>query len=67
MSEHEDIKDDLKRIETKLDLLIKAFGFRIVQCCKDDYHRVRWASPSNKCPTCDDWSGAPYITKIGLS
>jgi len=74
MGEHEDMQETLHRIETKLDLLTKALGFRVVACCKDDYHsltsrRERLLAEEArvaqyKCPTCDDWSGAPYITKI---
>ena len=68
MGEHEDMQEALHRIETKLDLLTKALGFRVVACCKDDYHSHGALSSrfvaQYKCPTCGDWSGAPYITKI---
>lgn len=65
MSEHEELKEQLDRIEIKQDLILKALGFRASKDCEDPYHKRRqkeWLA--EVCPTCDDYSRNWHLKKI---
>lgn len=67
MSEHADLANQLARVETKLDLLMRAFAqahdVEFVMVCKDQVH-ARHSHEMKKCPSCDSWEGRPYVKKI---
>jgi len=65
MSEHDEMRSDLRRIETKLDLLMQAVtkthSIEFHMTCDDDYHRKStWGQA--KCPSCGDWEPRPHLS-----
>ena len=66
MSEHDEMKEQLDRIEVKLDLLTKALGFKVVSRCEDPFHRLSWSQRGNQeCSVCGGFSSdTPHIVKL---
>lgn len=63
VSEHEEMREQLDRIEVKMDLLAKALGYVISKDCEDLYHKSReWQT--NVCPTCGDFKRTWHLKKI---
>lgn len=61
MSEHSELIEKLDRIEIKIDLLIKASGFRIIRC-EDIYHQIKWQG--RECPSCKAFDRTLVIVPV---
>jgi rRNA maturation endonuclease Nob1 len=63
MSEHEEIKETLSRIEIKLDLLHRIMGYKVISCDDTDYHKS-FQIKHKECPTCGGYGRELYPKKL---